>query len=240
MGINQEGKPIVADFSLISHRIVAGETGSGKTNYLTSIMYQFLYANNQRNIYIIDFQAGLHYQFIVENNPTVTMVTELEDCAKILKNLWNIHDARRQEMVKYKVRNLKKLEEVTGIKQSRILVVFDEAAYIKTAERSARSEIEKYLNNLAAQSRVTGIHFVYCSQTPTAEIIDTQTSNNMSERMCFRLVSTVDSRRLVGEDTPCNLPVKPAGRGVYKGSSGLAEIVATPYVSDEIWEHPIG
>jgi len=239
VGINQEGNPIIADFSQIPHRIVAGETGYGKTNYITSIMYQFLYANKERNIYIIDFQAGLHYQFIVENNPTVKMVTELENCAKILKNLWNIHDSRRKEMVEYKVRNLKKLEEVTGIKQSRILVIIDEAAYIKTAEISARREIEKYVSNLAAQSRVTGIHFVYCSQTPTAEIIDSQTSNNMSERMCFRLVSTVDSRRLVGEDTPCNLPVKPAGRGVYKGSNGLPEIVATPYVSDEIWEHPV-
>jgi len=92
---------------------------------------------------------------------------------------------------------------------------------------------------LAAQSRVTAIHIIYCSQTPTSDIIDTQTSNNMGEKVIFRIDSSTDSMRLLGETTAADLPVDPKGRAIYKGLDGKPKLVGTPKVPDEIWEIPL-
>jgi len=236
VGIDQYGKPYVSNWKKIPHRIIAGETGSGKTNFIMSVIYQFLYANPHREIYIADFQAGLHYQFIVAKQPTVKIVTKLEDCANLMGKLWHEHEARRQQMLDYGVRSLAKLEEKAGIKKPRSILIIDEAFYIKNAEREVKKVIETHLNSLAAQSRVTGIHIIYCSHTPTSEVIDTQTSNNMGEKVIFRINSRTDSMRLIGEDTALNLPVEPKGRAMYKGLDGIPKVVATPEVPDDIWE----
>lgn len=239
VGIAEDGKVCISDFAKIPHRIIAGETGSGKTNFISSVIYQFLYANPSRQIYIVDFQAGLHYQFIVDQQPTVQMVTQNQDCAKLLNELWNIHEKRRQEMLTNRVRNLTDLKEKHGIINNRILLIIDEAFYIKTAERDVKKTIETHLNNLAAQSRVTGIHIIYCSQTPTSDIIDTQTSNNMGEKVIFRINSSTDSNRLLGEPTAASLPVEPKGRAIYKGLDAQPKLVVTPYVPDDIWENSL-
>lgn len=235
-GIDQAGQLCVSDFSKIPHRIIGGTTGSGKTNFINSVIYQFLYGDRSREIYIIDFQAGLHYQLIVDQQPTVKMVTQLEDTATLMGKLWTEHENRRQIMLEKRVRNLQDLREKHGIKRTRILVIIDEAFYIKTAERTLKNTIETHLNNLAAQSRVSGIHLVYCTQTPTSEVIDTQTSNNMGEKVLFKIESRTDSIRLLGEDTAASLPFEPKGRAIYKGIDGTPKLIATPKVPDEIWE----
>lgn len=239
VGIAEDGKVCISDFSKIPHRIIAGETGSGKTNFISSVIYQFLFANPSRQIYIVDFQAGLHYQFIVDQQPTVQMVTQNQDCAKLLDDLWNTHEKRRQEMLTNRVRNLTDLKAKHGIINNRILLIIDEAFYIKTAERDVKKTIETHLNNLAAQSRVTGIHIIYCSHTPTSDIIDSQTSNNMGEKVIFRINSSTDSNRLLGEATAASLPVEPKGRAIYKGLDGQPKLVVTPYVPDDIWENSL-
>ncbi|MEG4230436.1 hypothetical protein QUA35_30215 [Microcoleus sp. N9_B2] len=89
---------------------------------------------------------------------------------------------------------------------------------------------------LAAQARVTGIHIIYCSQRPTPEVIPSQISDNMDERLIFR-VQPAASQRLLDDDRAASLPVEPRGRAVYRGSEPELTIVATPFVPDEIWEN---
>jgi hypothetical protein len=236
VGIDQKGKPCISDFSKIPHRIVAGVPGSGKTNFITSVIYQFLYANPERKIYIADFQAGMHYQLIVDQQPSLEMVTELDLCANLLNELWKEHETRRELMRDKRVRSLTDLKQKHDIKKHRIVLIIDEAFYIQNAERKTRESIEKNLMGLAAQARVTGIHIIYCSQRPTPEVIPSQISDNMDERLIFR-VQPAASQRLLDDDIAASLPVEPRGRGVYRGLEAELKIVTTPLVPDEIWEN---
>ena len=236
VGIDQKGKPCISDFSKIPHRIVAGVPGSGKTNFITSVIYQFLYANPERKIYIADFQAGMHYQLIVDQQPSLEMVTELYQCANLLNELWKEHETRRELMRDKRVRSLTDLKQKHDIKKHRIVLILDEAFYIQNAERKTRESIEKNLMGLAAQARVTGIHIIYCSQRPTPEVIPSQISDNMDERLIFR-VQPAASQRLLDDDIAASLPVEPRGRAVYRGLEAELKIVTTPLVPDEIWEN---
>lgn len=239
VGVNQEGNPSISDFSKIPHRIVAGTTGAGKTNFLTSFIYQFLYVNSKirvaRSIYVADFKGGLDYhQIEMKYKSSVKLITKIEDLATLLKRLYSEYERRINLMKAEDVVSIKELREKCNSHEHRIVLIIDEAASILSAERSVQKEIEKYLRELAAKSRVTDINIFYCTQTPTSEVIDKQISDNIDERVIFR-VSSSASNRLVGDDMASKLPIEPKGRAVYRGSSTDLQIVATPFVPKSVW-----
>ena len=45
---------------------------------------------------------------------------------------------------------------------------------------------------------------------------------------------------LLDDDLAASLPMEPKGRAVYRGIEQELKIIATPFVPDDIWEHPIG
>jgi FtsK/SpoIIIE family len=243
VGIDQDGKPCVSDFSKIPHRIVAGTTGTGKTNFLTSMIYQFLYASFKiqvnREIYIADFKAGFDYYRIERRNESVKLVTKAEDLVTLLEKLWNEYERRLTTMIDEDVESLKELREKCNSQEHRIILVIDEAASILSAERKSREEISKYLQELAAKSRVTGIHIFYCSQRPTPDVIPRLISDNMDERVIFRVFPAA-SQLLLDDDVAAELPADPKGRSVYRGLESQLKIVATPYVPKQVWNNPFG
>jgi len=235
VGQTPQGQIITSSWSDIPHRIVAGITGTGKTNFLKSVIYQFLHANPHRQLYLADFQAGLHYQLIADLRPTLNLVTELEDFAALLATLWEEHESRRTLMREHRVTSLNDLNAKIPDPKQRILLIIDEAFFILNAEYDTKAEIQKYLTALAAQSRVSGIHIIYCSQRPTPEVIDRQISDNMDERVIFRVQPNA-SDTLLDNQAAANLPQKPKGCAIYRGLGPELQLVATPYVPDEIWE----
>ena len=61
----------------------------------------------------------------------------------------------------------------------------------------------------------------------------------MGEKVIFRINSSTDSHRLLGEATAASLPVEPKGRAIYKGLDAQPKLVVTPYVPDDIWENSL-
>lgn len=235
VGLTAQGRPITSSWSDIPHRIVAGITGTGKTNFLKSVIYQFLHANPQRQLHIADFQAGMHYQLIADLQPSLNLVTELEGFAELLGILWAEHEDRRNLMREKRVTSLDRLNTKLTEPKQRILLIIDEAFFILNADRKTKAEIDKHLTALAAQSRVSGIHIIYCSQRPTSDVIPRQISDNMDERVIFPVQSAA-SVMLLDDEAAANLPRKPKGRAIYRGLDPDLNLVATPYVPDEIWE----
>jgi hypothetical protein len=45
--------------------------------------------------------------------------------------------------------------------------------------------------------------------------------------------------QLLDADIAANLPVDPRGRAIYRGSDTSRKLIATPFVPDDIWAHPI-
>ncbi|MDB9494914.1 FtsK/SpoIIIE domain-containing protein [Spirulina major CS-329] len=236
VGLTPQGRLVTSSWSDIPHRIVAGITGTGKTNFLKSVIYQFLHANPQRQLHVADFQAGMHYQLIADFQPSLNLVTELEAFAELLGTLWVEHENRRNLMRENRVTSLDRLNAKLPEPKQRILLIIDEAFFILNADRKTKAEIDKHLTALAAQSRVSGIHIIYCSQRPTSDVIPRQISDNMDERVIFPVQSGA-SVMLLDDEAAASLPRKPKGRAIYRGLNPNLQLVATPYVSDEIWEN---
>jgi hypothetical protein len=243
VGLDQYGKPYTSDFTKIPHRIVAGTTGAGKTNFLLWMLYQFLYAsqkiNAKRSVYIADFKAGFDFYRIERRYDAVKLVTKAEDLAALLAEIWSEYERRLAMMIETDVESLKELRQKMNSEDHRIIIIIDEAASILNAERKCREEIGKYLQELSAKSRVTGIHIFYCSQRPTPEVIPRLISDNMDERLIFRVFPAA-SQLLLDDDLAAKLPAEPKGRAVYRGLDSELKVLATPYLPKKLWDLPFG
>ena len=237
IGIKHNGEVCIHNWRKCPHCIIAGTTGSGKTNFLFFLVYQILYSNCDSDIFIADFQAGLHFQLIAKQHQHVKMITQHEEFLETLKNLCNLHDERRTSMISNKVRTIEKLYEKTGIKVNRTFLIIDEAFHIDYAENLIKREIEKCLTILASQARVTHIHIVYCSQSPN--LFNRQIKANIEGRIVLRVANNNESLGLLDNFSALNLP---EGTAIYRDipyDPKSPTIVKIPYIPDEIWDFPI-
>lgn len=260
VGIGQNNQPVISNFSKIPHRIVAGTTGSGKTVFIKSVIYQFLYSSYQlslidkdninRKIYIADFKGGLDFKYIKDlYEDEIVLLTEFDELNKILAKLYNMHNKRIELMNAENVENLNELKRKLNKSSKnfldfreayntnpfcRNLLIIDEAASIMHADRKNKEEIYKNLQELAAKSRITGINIIFCSQRPTSEVIPKQISDNMDERIIFR-VSPSASQLLLDDDIASELSAELKGIAAYRGANLLPEIIQTPDVPKTVW-----
>ena len=238
VGIYSNGDLCISDWEKFPHRLVAGTIGSGKTSScLFSLIYQLLYANSKSEIFLADFQAGLHFNIISNQYENVELVTHLGDFAKLLKRLVDKHENRREVMIHHKSRSRLQLQQKSGIKLDRNFLIIDEAFFIQNADATTKEEIEKHLTTLAAQARVTGIHIVYCSQSPN--LLNKQIKACIEERIVFRVANNNESLGWLDNFSARNLD---NGMAVYRGRSydpKSPKIVRIPFVPDETWDSPI-
>jgi hypothetical protein len=237
VGIDRSGVLCLSDWERSPHRIVAGTTGAGKTNFLSFLIYQLLYVNPNSKIFLADFQAGLHFQFIENQYKNIEMVTQLEDFSKLLKNLVDKHECRRDVMKSHNSRSRIQLQQKSGIKLDRNFLIIDEAFFIQNADGNIKKDIERHLTTLASQARVTGIHIVYCSQTPN--LFNKQMKACIEEKVILRVASDSESFGLLGNHSAVGLE---NGMAIYREisyNSKSPKIVKVPYVPDEVWDSPI-
>jgi len=239
VGVEESGEPCLSNFEDIAHRLVAGVPKSGKTNFINSMIYQFLYASHkikaEREIYIADFKEGLDYHLIVRRYSNVKLVTEFEDFASLLNSLVQKYKQRLNEMITQDVESLAQLRAKCNTQDHRIILFIDEAASIVNAERSIKGNIYRDLETLVLKSRVADINIFYCTQQPAdTNVTPSQILYNLDERIVFRVQSNI-STRLLDDDRAASLPVNPKGRAIYRGLDAEPKLIATPHVPKDIW-----
>lgn len=242
VGLADDGSVVYSDWSSIAHRLVAGVNGSGKTVFLFWVIFQFLYAEPQRQVYVLDPKK----QFIVLKKAGVNIHVEIQpdNYPDFLKEIYDKEFERRKTLIyeEVGVDDIKELREF-GYKEHRILVIVDEAARIESMDRDLREDTERYLQEYATQGRSLGIHLIYCTQRPI-NLIDPQVIEQLNERVIFN-VSETTSEALLGNFMAARIPLgkRGQGRSVIQNENGV-NYVNTPEikrpkpnlpVSDTLW-----
>jgi hypothetical protein len=229
VGIDDKGKVITSDWSIIPHRLIAGVPGSGKSNFLTWIIFQFLYANPDGKIYIADFK-GTDFDFLIRYfGDNVDVVKTVEECQIQLERIEADQYIYRRELInKYGVQNIKQLQH-EKIDIPRTLWIVDEAADITDAPHKIKESIEKSLKKIARQGRAFGIHLIYSTQRPTSEVINRQVTDQCEEKIIFR-VSIDASQRIILCDDAGKISSENTGRAILQQGSNDRTAVNTPSI----------
>lgn len=199
IGKDIAGTPIVADLSRMPHILVAGQTGSGKSVMINSILTSLLYRNSPSDLKLVLVDPKRVELKPYDDIPHLLtpVITEPEKCISALK--WAVAEMERRyhALSEAKKRNI---GEYNSVKQGEgmpyIVIVIDELADLMMM---AARDVEALIVRIAQKARAVGIHLVLATQRPSVDVITGLIKANVPGRIAFTTQSQVDSRTIIDQ-----------------------------------------
>jgi len=199
IGKDISGTPIVADLAKMPHVLVAGQTGSGKSVMINTILTSLLYRNSPADLKLILVDPKRVELKPYDDIPHLLtpVITEPEKCISALK--WATAEMERRyralsEVSKRNIAEYNALKKEEGMPY--IVIVIDELADLMMM---AARDVEALVVRIAQKARAVGIHLVLATQRPSVDVITGLIKANVPARIAFTTQSQVDSRTIIDQ-----------------------------------------
>lgn len=199
IGRDIAGKPVVADLAKMPHVLVAGQTGSGKSVMINTILTSMLYRNSPSDLKMILVDPKQVELKPYDDIPHLLtpVITEPEKCISALK--WAVAEMERRykalaEVSKRNIAEYNLLKKEEGMPY--IIIVIDELADLMMM---AARDVEALVVRIAQKARAVGIHLVLATQRPSVDVITGLIKANIPARIAFTTASQVDSRTIIDQ-----------------------------------------
>ncbi|MDD5016483.1 MAG: DNA translocase FtsK 4TM domain-containing protein [Eubacteriales bacterium] len=202
LGKDISGKNYYVDITKMPHILIAGETGSGKSVCINSLLTSILFKATPEEVKMILIDPKVVELSVFKKIPhlLVPVVTDTRKAASALN--WGVSEmtSRYKLFAESNVRNITRFNEVAEKAKEqilpRIIVVVDELAELMLA---APREVEDAICRIAQLGRAAGIHLVIATQRPSVNVITGVIKANISSRIAFKVNSGVDSRTILDQ-----------------------------------------
>lgn len=201
------------------HLLVAGTTGAGKSEFLTSLLLALAASNSpdRLSMILVDFKGGAAFGPLTRLPHCVGLLTDLDQggAERALGSLRAQLTRRERILAEAGLKDIAALEDAGGSSLPRLLVVVDEFR----AFADDHPDLLAHFQRLAAQGRSLGVHLVVATQRP-AGAVPADLRANLPARLCLRVAEPGDSSELIGDPAAARLPAIP-GRAVLATSRRL-------------------
>lgn len=205
LGLDITGQPIFSDISTMTHTLIAGSTGSGKSVCVNAIIVSILYnaLPNEVKLVLID-PKKVEFSLYKDIPHLLTpVISDVKEATATLKWLTEEMD-RRYELIEsvgardIKTYNVKRNRGITELpKLPYIVVIIDELSDLMI---TSPVEVEEYVQRISQLARAAGIHLIVATQRPSADVITGTIKTNIPSRIAFKVASSVDSRIILDEN----------------------------------------
>ncbi len=201
IGVNLEGQLVEADLSdpNTCHFLVGGTTGSGKSEFLRSLLLSLLvrHSPQQLKIALVDPKRVTFPEFEKMRWLYSPVVKDGESAVELMESLVAEMENRYQQFEKTGCNDLSTYNQRSQTPLPRIVCIFDEYADFM-AEKELRKTLELSIKRLGAMARAAGIHLIIATQRPEATIVTPIIRSNLPGRVALKTASEADSAIVLG------------------------------------------
>lgn len=201
IGVDLYGELQFADLSQTEHAhiLVAGTTGSGKSEWLRAAIAGLMVSHTPETLRLVLIDPKRVAFHDLRESPYLLrplVFPDEEDVTEVLSGLADEMDRRYrlfagdQSLADYVSR--------TGNTLPRIVCICDEYFDLINRSPAERKSIEAQMQRLGAKARAAGIHLIIATQQPSRQVIQGALDTNIPARVGLKLSDAIESRRLLG------------------------------------------
>ena len=228
IGAGQEGKFVVDLARDGPHALIAGTTGSGKSELLQTFVASLAVANrpDELSFVLVDYKGGAAFGACATLPHTVGMVTDLDGCLaeRALVSLSAELKRREALLAAAGAADISRFKADGGV-LARLVIVIDEFA-------SLAEELPSFVGGLvgiAQRGRSLGVHLVLATQRPEG-VVSADIRANTNLRICLAVMRDSESRDVIDSPDAARISRTTPGRGYAR--TGHRELV--PFQSGRV------
>src|SRR5690554_5755801 len=228
LGNDIGGNPMVANLAKMSHLLVAGTTGSGKSVGVNAMLLSMLLKAIPEEVRFIMVDPKMLELSIYDGIPHLLapVVTDMKEAANALR--WCVAEMERRYrlMTTQGVRNLAgydlKVKEAAAAGEPLLDPLWKPDEYLADDEQQrpelehlplivvvidefadmmmiVGKKVEELIARIAQKARAAGIHLILATQRPSVDVITGLIKANIPTRISFQVSSKIDSRTVLDQ-----------------------------------------
>jgi DNA segregation ATPase FtsK/SpoIIIE, S-DNA-T family len=209
------------------HTLLAGKTGSGKSNLLHVLIHTLCekYSPAEVDLYLLDYKESTEFNIYaappLPHARLVATESDPEYGVTVLRHLVDKLEERARVFKQAGVRDFSEYRSAIGAQLPRILLVIDEFQVLFSDKRQVAEAAEQLLSQLLKQGRSFGIHILLATQTLKG--IHAQSIGSIVTQLGCRIALACgqeDSAMILGGNNWAGAELRSPPEGIMNNANG--------------------
>lgn len=224
-GLNQELYPVFKKIDDIKSLLIAGSSGSGKSNLLHSIILSYLLLNDFNYLFLIDpkyTELSFYNKIVLKNRLVLNPGHEKKDIESILNCFINL--------IKERFKSMQKQRKQTSTEPPALLVIDEYAALFNTTKE--KNKINNRIQYITSIGRAARCYCILTTQHPTNANINNTIRSNLQSRIALHCESIQQSKNII--DSTEAIKLQPPGEFIFKLDDGTKQNLKACFISNNL------